>query len=462
LDADSLNAFIEGVLPEHERLQCLAHLADCSRCREIVFSAQEAPDVVAVPKAFPAPRRWFGLMPTLATAAIVCLAVAVSLYLSDRLGEQTSDVAASIPQLSSIPEHSAAAETQDQMASATTPQVVQVTPPPNSEQALGVPQSPAGEHFRAATGAAVVSSPAAEPKPATTPAPQEEVRSFERPGLSLPPPPMAPPSNIQSQQLPENHALLSSVAAPPPPASSSSDATPEVSSALTNSLSRLSGEVTDTSGAVIPGATVTLRDTTTGAKKDAQTDMRGQFELAGVVSGQYELQVNAPGFVQDTRQIDLQPQEMAKVSSTLEVGTVAQSVTVTGQVPLVETTTATVSSSARNERRNLPLANRSGTGLPPATVTASSTPLPSKLPAATTLVSGKSMVAFDSAGALFFSSNEGRRWRAVKPLWAGKVVRLAPAAPSQALIAAFQLTTDLNSMWLSRDGLHWFEAPPLP
>ena len=32
-EPDSLNAFIEGVLPEHERLACMAHLADCELCR---------------------------------------------------------------------------------------------------------------------------------------------------------------------------------------------------------------------------------------------------------------------------------------------------------------------------------------------------------------------------------------------------------------------------------------------
>jgi hypothetical protein len=35
-DADTLSAFVEGVLPEHERLACLAHFADCAACREVV------------------------------------------------------------------------------------------------------------------------------------------------------------------------------------------------------------------------------------------------------------------------------------------------------------------------------------------------------------------------------------------------------------------------------------------
>ena len=44
-DPDTLNAFIEGVLPEHERLACLTHFAGCAACREVVYLAQgpEAP-----------------------------------------------------------------------------------------------------------------------------------------------------------------------------------------------------------------------------------------------------------------------------------------------------------------------------------------------------------------------------------------------------------------------------------
>src|ERR1700751_2861624 len=41
-DADQLSAFAEGVLPDHERVEMLAHLAECADCRQIVFLAQQA------------------------------------------------------------------------------------------------------------------------------------------------------------------------------------------------------------------------------------------------------------------------------------------------------------------------------------------------------------------------------------------------------------------------------------
>ena len=41
-DAESLNAFAEKALPERERGQIVAHLAGCSRCRQVIFLAQQA------------------------------------------------------------------------------------------------------------------------------------------------------------------------------------------------------------------------------------------------------------------------------------------------------------------------------------------------------------------------------------------------------------------------------------
>ena len=41
-DAESLNAFAERALPERERGQIVAHLAECSRCRQVIFLAQQA------------------------------------------------------------------------------------------------------------------------------------------------------------------------------------------------------------------------------------------------------------------------------------------------------------------------------------------------------------------------------------------------------------------------------------
>ena len=89
LDPDQLNAFAEGVLPEHERLQTLAHLDDCPHCRQIVFLAQQAQqseEPVPV-KAATRWRDWFRFSPLsmlgAASAALACaLIVTVALDLS--------------------------------------------------------------------------------------------------------------------------------------------------------------------------------------------------------------------------------------------------------------------------------------------------------------------------------------------------------------------------------------------
>src|SRR4051794_40704691 len=79
LDPDSLSAFLEGALPEHERQACAAHLAACADCRAVAFLAEEpAPSpILVMPK--PAWRRWFAPLPVLGAAAAGILAIAISL-----------------------------------------------------------------------------------------------------------------------------------------------------------------------------------------------------------------------------------------------------------------------------------------------------------------------------------------------------------------------------------------------
>ena len=94
-DIDSLNAFVEGVLQEHERLQCLAHIAECPRCRELVFLAQEPPTVRVAPSPALGWRRWFTPIPVLAAAAIVCIALGGTwLYLRSRMEAPPREVVA--------------------------------------------------------------------------------------------------------------------------------------------------------------------------------------------------------------------------------------------------------------------------------------------------------------------------------------------------------------------------------
>jgi hypothetical protein len=461
LGADLVAAFTEGLLPAHEREQCLAHLADCPGCRKVVFTVQGLSD--ALPAPAPAPlrtgRRWFMPAPAWAAAALVVAVLTGALYLRVAPEEQRRNAAAYVP---SPPPSVEAPAPQAPM-----------TPPP--ERAAGAPTPPPAQAGQVREtllerteqrllADASVSTPdpaspardAAGPVQAADPAAEQPARA-EAVGATDAPPVLV----AQSAETPAAPAPALSIAVDAqPPTESSSSAPLRGGRAYTVNLAGLAGEVTDATGAVIAGATVTLRDPATGAKQDEQTDVLGRYELSGLEPGSYDLQVSAPGFQLASRRVDLQPRQTARVNSQLEVGSVAQEVAVTAQAPLVETSTSAVGAPSRSRRSELSTAAR---GLPlEVVVGAAAAALPSKLPAVTVLVRGRVQVAFDSAGAFFYSTNEGRRWRTIKQPWQGKVASLAPAPSAQSAIAAFQLTTDANVVWFSRDGSHWFAAPALP
>ena len=83
-NAESLNAFVEQVLTEPERLRILSHIASCNRCRQVIFLAQEAASreetpALAMAPAFRPAMLWtswrFAWVPAAAMAAIVTLAI---------------------------------------------------------------------------------------------------------------------------------------------------------------------------------------------------------------------------------------------------------------------------------------------------------------------------------------------------------------------------------------------------
>jgi hypothetical protein len=154
--------------------------------------------------------------------------------------------------------------------------------------------------------------------------------------------------------------------------------------------------------------------------------------------------IQSPGFRSAAQQVEVQTQEIAAVRPVLEVGASAESVTVEAASPTIQTESPEIVGKSRR-RQAVPPEPR---------------PLPSGLPATTTVTRGKVMLAVDSAGTLFFSGNTGKNWKAVKPFWSGKVIDLAsPAEPPQPSTVGFQLTTDSDSIWLSKDGRHWYPAP---
>src|SRR5947209_4903701 len=61
-------------------------------------------------------------------------------------------------------------------------------------------------------------------------------------------------------------------------------------------LTSVAGTIRDPSGATVPNATVTIRNTGTGAERKATTDAAGTYNIPSVSAGAYDVTVTAPGF----------------------------------------------------------------------------------------------------------------------------------------------------------------------
>ena len=106
----------------------------------------------------------------------------------------------------------------------------------------------------------------------------------------------------------------------------------------------ISGRVEDPSGAAVSGATVTVKSVETGATRTATTDDGGNFRVLSLPLGPQEVRVGKTGFKTAVRLgINLVVAQEAVVSLRLEVGELAQQVTVTAEAPLVNITTSSVS-----------------------------------------------------------------------------------------------------------------------
>jgi hypothetical protein len=261
----------------------------------------------------------------------------------------------------------------------------------------------------------------------------------------------------------ETMPVAGATPAPPPVPPQSALLDAAASNAASGGQTGIVGTITDPAGAAVPGAAVKLSPIAGTAGRNSISDPKGQFNVAGLEPGRYELQVVAPGFQPATKQVDIRSNQMARADSTLSLGSVSESVTVTAESAQVQTE-AKDQLAGQPLPARLPVQARSALVMnAPAGITVNGSVvvlLPNKLRADKTVLKGKLMLATDSAGALFLSQNAGKNWKAVKPVWHGKVVSLvALTTPASSSSPAFQLTTDSGAIWLSRDGSRWYAAP---
>jgi hypothetical protein len=100
------------------------------------------------------------------------------------------------------------------------------------------------------------------------------------------------------------------------------------------------GNILDSSGAVLPGATVTLTNVGTKAIFNTVTDDRGQYLFAGLFPGTYDLKVELTGFkTYERKGLALSPNDNRGIDVRLDVGQQTETVTVTAQQEVIQTET---------------------------------------------------------------------------------------------------------------------------
>jgi hypothetical protein len=131
-------------------------------------------------------------------------------------------------------------------------------------------------------------------------------------------------------------------------------------SAFAQDTANMNGTVMDKSGAVIPGAKVTVSNPSKGYNRDLVSDSAGFYSISAIPIGDYVVGAEAPGFQKLVRSgITLQVGQTQRVDLLMTVGQVTQEVTVTGNLPKVQTESAAVSSVITNQQiQNLDLNGR--------------------------------------------------------------------------------------------------------
>ena len=122
----------------------------------------------------------------------------------------------------------------------------------------------------------------------------------------------------------------------------------------------LVGVISDSTGAFLPGATVTATHVATNTSVDILTDERGQYRTPPLRIGDYELTVRLDGFRTFVRRgVVLNIGDVRNVDATLDIGAIAETVTVDATPPPLNTSDSTVGTVITNEQiAALPLNGR--------------------------------------------------------------------------------------------------------
>ena len=127
----------------------------------------------------------------------------------------------------------------------------------------------------------------------------------------------------------------------------------------------ISGTVIDTTGAVIPGASIMIREVSTGTTNHTVSDAAGQYVIPFLLPGEYTISAEAKGFEAVIRKdVALQSQQHEVIDLKMTIGAATESVTVTGAPPQLDSANAAIGSVIDTQSvADLPLNGRTPTTL---------------------------------------------------------------------------------------------------
>jgi len=115
-------------------------------------------------------------------------------------------------------------------------------------------------------------------------------------------------------------------------------------------LGTIRGTVTDSTGAVIPGAKVTVTDTLTNTSRETKTNSQGNYEMFGLKSGTYKVLITAPGMSQkEITDVVLNGSDTVSADAVLKVSAAQESVVVSMEAPAINTEDQTISQTLTNQ-----------------------------------------------------------------------------------------------------------------
>ncbi len=138
----------------------------------------------------------------------------------------------------------------------------------------------------------------------------------------------------------------------------------------------ISGVVTETTGALVPNASVKLTDLDRNQKLMATTDASGHYEFSQLLPGRYQVSVESSGFKTAVSEaLQVSPQSAVRYDVQLQVGTISEQVQVTTAAPLLQTESADFDQEISQEQiASVPMNGRNWTSLTELTPGVSTSP----------------------------------------------------------------------------------------